>query len=89
MNIAKQMRESRNYDEYVCPENEKDVTAFFPGKLPARIVSDPILDDVDTRKNAHVNYRLLRDQHYSLFQKTGRPVRMGGNARHLLLARVY
>lgn len=55
-------------DEYVCPENEKDVTAFFQ-EIARRIVSDPILDDVDTRKNTHVNYRLLRDQHYSLFKK--------------------
>lgn len=54
--------------EFVHPVDEKDVSRFFQ-EIARRIVSDPILDDVDTRKNVHVNYRLLYNQHYSLFKK--------------------
>lgn len=54
--------------DFVHPVDEKCVSRFFQ-EIALRIVSDPYLDDNDTRKNLHVKYRLLYNQHYSLFKK--------------------
>lgn len=54
--------------KYVQPESERDVSIFFE-QIARRIVSDPLLDDSETRKHIHVNYRILYTQHFSLFKK--------------------
>jgi len=58
-------------EKYVEPNNEVDIQDFF-SEMGYTIVSDPILSNNDLLKQVNVDYKLIYEQHRSLFKHPDR-----------------